>query len=128
MATPSGIGPIAEIGPGGAYAGRIVGLVPLLKHAAVAGAVGLELSQMAKDYNDRPSGHIVGSVGGRVATRHVPGPADLGGQSEEEFAAHAAQAAKENRQFYNRTIGTPKRRPMSGGLGDDFSDLEKRTP
>jgi hypothetical protein len=137
MATPTGIGPTSRIGPGGAYAGKVVGLVPLLGAVAKYGpaaTAAIELGRLAKGFNDQPEGHIVGTYRGRAVVRR-PGSGqaplnDLGGDSEEYawVEARAKKAARENRAYYNRTVGTPKRRPMAGGLGDDFSDLEKRTP
>jgi hypothetical protein len=137
MAT-SGIGPISRIGPGGAYAGRIVGLQPLLGAVARYGPAAVELARVKKDFNDAPAGSIVGTSRGRVVkdtprgTRWSPtsstAASDFGGMTEDEYAAHAQQVGRENRRFYNRTVGTPRRRPMAGGFGDDFSDLEKMTP
>jgi hypothetical protein len=137
MAVPGGIGPISRIGPGGAYAGRVVGLVPLLGAVARYGpavTTAVELGRMAKDFNDRPSGHVVGSHRGRVVVTGGRGgePFTTPEQDEEDawVEARARQASRENRTYYNRTVGTPRRRPMQGGLGTpgDTSDLGNWTP
>lgn len=62
----SGIGPIEEIGPGGKYAGRVVGLVPALKFlgdvAGPAAALGLiARRKKVKEYNDQEGERIVGT-------------------------------------------------------------------
>jgi hypothetical protein len=135
VSTPSGIGPISRIGPGGAYAGKVVGLVPLLGAVAKYGpavTAAVELGRMAKGFNDQPEGHIVGTYRGRaVVTGGRGGEPFLTPEQDEEDAwieARARQASRENRSFYNRTVGTPRRRPMAGGFGDDFSDIQNRTP
>jgi hypothetical protein len=100
----SGIGPIARIRPGGAFPGRIVGLAPLLGAVARYGPAVVELTHVAKDWNDRPTGTIVGSSEGRVV-RTTPGTRwsptatadDFGGMTEDQFAAHAQQAGRQNR-------------------------------
>jgi len=139
--------PIQEIGVGGRHAGRVVGLIPALEHAAQFGpsywAVGMHA---LKGFNDMPEGHILGSSGGRPVVRHVPGLADLGGESEDDFATRAQQAAKENRDFYRSQMGTPRRPPRGPWGGEpeaeppqppkprprwpqmETDDLRRRTP
>ena len=63
---PSGIGPISEIGPGGAYGGRIVGLIPALKFFGDVAGPGVALGLLArhkklKEYNDAEGERIVGT-------------------------------------------------------------------
>lgn len=64
-----GIGPISEIGPGGAHAGRIVGMVPALKFAGdVAGplaAAYMGMRKRVKEYNDTEGFKIEGVSRGR---------------------------------------------------------------
>jgi hypothetical protein len=113
----------------------VVGLVPLLGAVAKYGpgvTAAIELGRMAKNWNDAPVGHIVGTYRGRAVVTGGRGgePFSTPEQDEEDawVEARAGQAGRANRAYYNRTVGTPKRRPMAGGFGDDFSDLEKRTP
>jgi hypothetical protein len=80
---PSGIGPMAEIGPGGAYAGRIVGMGPALKligdlgGPAVAGY--LNYKKKVKDFNDQEGTAIEGQSRGRVVTTGPSQPRSPGG-------------------------------------------------
>jgi len=121
--------PIQELSPGGRHAGRVVGLIPALEHAAQFGpsywAVGVHALRGA---NDMPEGHIMGSIGGRVAIRHVPGLADLGGETEEEFAARAQRAGRENRQRYRDVMGTPKRPPRGPWGGEPEAESPQTKP
>jgi hypothetical protein len=78
-----------------------------------------------RDFNDLRAERIVGSSGGRLVDQVGEEPFSGG---EEEAFARARQAGRENRAYYRQTIGTPRRRPLAGGFGDDFSDLTKRTP
>ena len=64
-----GIGPMAEIGPGGAHAGRVVGLIPALHFIGDVGAPAVTALQgarkRAKDFNDAETFRIAGVRGGR---------------------------------------------------------------
>lgn len=64
-----GIGPMAEIGPGGAHAGRVVGLIPALHFLGDVGAPAvsgvLAARKYRKDFNDGPTFGIEGVRGGR---------------------------------------------------------------
>jgi hypothetical protein len=119
--------PIQEIGVSGRHAGRVVGLIPALEHAAQFGpsywAVG---AHALRGFNDMPEGHILGSSGGRLVVRHIPGPADLGSESEEEFAARARQAGQENRAYYHDVVGTPKRPPRRPWGGEPEAESPQR--
>jgi hypothetical protein len=112
--------------------GRVVGLRALtgaLRGAADVVPATVAARRAIRDYNDMPTGRIMGSAGGRLVQGARPDLGDLGGETEEEEAFTAAkQQGRENREYYRRTVGTPKRRPMSGGFGDDFSDLGRATP
>jgi hypothetical protein len=128
--------PIQEIGPGGRHAGRVVGLIPALEIVGRYAPAGLVAYDALRGHNDQPEGHILGSSGGRLVVRDVRGLADLGGETEEEFAARAQQAGKENRQFYGRVVGTPRRKPPDLDPYEtpktkpkpDTSDLRRWTP
>jgi hypothetical protein len=136
---PAGIGPIAEIGPGGAHAGRVVGLIPALKFLGDIGgpatAAYLLHRRGQKDFNDEASPEIVGASRGRVATAgptQPMQPLDPDGSPQEQPAyrnrtsmwdrfSHDDEdqwiedhqnAAKENRGYYRRTMGTPGHRPF----------------
>lgn len=68
------IGPIANIGPGGKYHGRIVGLKPVGDIAIAGGAAALGAVVSARrsklqEYNDEDAEHIVGSAGGGKPVR-----------------------------------------------------------
>ena len=74
---PTGIGPIAEIGPGGAHAGRIVGAVPALRFlgdvaAPLAGAAIAHRQKKIRDFNDAETDDIEGASRGRVLTGARP--------------------------------------------------------
>ena len=70
----TGIGSMAEIGPGGHYAGRVVGLIPALKAAGTVGGIGAEAyikhRQRVKEFNDAKGFSIAGSQQGQT----VQGP------------------------------------------------------
>lgn len=70
----TGIGSMARIGRGGAYAGRVVGLVPALKAVGAVGGIAAEAAirsrQAHKDYNDKPVPFNVGTQQGQT----VQGP------------------------------------------------------
>jgi hypothetical protein len=122
----AGIGAMGNIGAGGKYADT--GLQPWLEAASVFGPMAIRLGRLAgKGWNDRAEGHIIGSVNGRPL---ITSTSDLGGMSEEAFAAHAQQAGRENQRIANKFVGTPRRRPMAGGLGTpgDTSDIGSWTP
>jgi hypothetical protein len=138
--TPTGIGPIAEIGPGGAHAGRVVGLVPALHLLSDVGApitgAAIAARQKTKDFNDAEGFDIKGvSRGGTVTGggpprgsgpmwTPPPRPGPQGGPrgggpagstqdlTDAYTAAHAKRAGRENRGVYRRFMGTPTRRPM----------------
>lgn len=62
---PQGIGPISEIGPGGAYGGKIVGLIPAMKFFGDVAGPGIALGLLArrkklKEYNDAEGERIAG--------------------------------------------------------------------
>jgi hypothetical protein len=65
-----GLGPIANIGPGGIHAGRVVGLIPALEAVGGIGA-GLVAYNAIRGHNDMPEGAIVGTHQGRVV-KSVP--------------------------------------------------------
>jgi hypothetical protein len=122
-----------NIGPVGTIRGRIVGLRPVLHAVGSLTPTAIELAPLlAKGFNDAPAERIVGVHRGRVVKRSpgsVLGEEPFSTPEEEEAAfARAKQAGQQNRQFYRQTIGTPRRRPMRGGLGDDFSDIQGWTP
>ena len=68
MAAPEGIGSIAELGPGGAFAGRPIGLIPLLHYGgdlagmAASAAVAHHQRKKAKDFNDQEADDILGTT------------------------------------------------------------------
>ena len=66
MAAPQGIGPMAELGPGGAYAGRIPGLIPALHLTGDLGSMALGAAigrrRKAKDFNDQEADDILGTT------------------------------------------------------------------
>jgi hypothetical protein len=68
---PAGIGSASNIGPGGAHAGKIVGLRAGIKHgpeiAYGAGAV----YDALRNHDDSPVPPIVGSLGRRTLFRRV---------------------------------------------------------
>jgi hypothetical protein len=57
----AGIGPVGDIGPGGKYAGRIVGLKAGLKALGEYGPAALVFTRFAKDFDDSPAERIVGT-------------------------------------------------------------------
>jgi hypothetical protein len=72
----AGLGPVGELGPGGAHAGRVIGLLPALETAGRYSPVAPVLAGFARrkvrDYNDDEAPAIVGSTRGRLA--HIRPP------------------------------------------------------
>jgi hypothetical protein len=69
----AGLGPVEEIGPGGAHAGRVVGLVPALEtwggYSPAAAVLAGFARRKVRDFNDDEAPAIVGSTRGKVQTR-----------------------------------------------------------
>jgi hypothetical protein len=63
---------MGNVGAGGRYAGRIIGLQPTLDHLAKYGSTYVGLGQIAaKDFNDGPASTVVGTRLGQVV-RSLP--------------------------------------------------------
>ena len=150
------IGPIGNIGPGGKYHGRIVGLKPFGDFAIAGGTAaltGIIAARRAKlqEFNDVDASHILGAAGGGQPVRTDPtDPAyvhqhmhSAPPRIEEdpffdspEFESHAREMHRANLNYYHRTVGTPKHRPREPFSWEeqpktkpmDTSDLRHWTP